>query len=240
MAGMTEAPSIHRVTEIDARLEDGSWAWAASHRAAIDRHWAVLRQANPALFDGRVLIAVDRTFEGEALRVRYRATDYASFLTFRDLDFPDPGTCNCFGMAALRSADGAFLLGVMAPHTANAGRIYFPAGTPEPADVTPNGEVDLLANVLRELEEETGIGTAEVTVGTGWTAVVLGGRTALMREVRIALPAEALVVRLQAFLKRETLPEFASVRLVTGPDDIDHAAIPTFVQAYLRHAFEQP
>ena len=35
---------------------------------------------------------------------------------------------NCFSMAALRSDDGAFLLGEMAHHTYSAGQIYFPAG----------------------------------------------------------------------------------------------------------------
>jgi hypothetical protein len=45
-------------------------------------------------------------------------------------------------MAALRGADGAFLLGEMAPHTTNGGQIYFLAGTPDPSDVF-DGKVDL-------------------------------------------------------------------------------------------------
>ena len=39
---------------------------------------------------------------------------------------PPAAVCDCFGAAAIAAVDGAFLLGVMGPHTANAGRIYFP------------------------------------------------------------------------------------------------------------------
>ena len=61
----------------------------------------------------------------------YFETDYADFVAWRDFGHPGEPVENCFSMAALRSADGAFLLGEMAAHTVNAGRIYFPAGTPD-------------------------------------------------------------------------------------------------------------
>ena len=57
-------------------------------------------------------------------------------LAWRDFGFPDANIANGFSMAALLSADGAFDLGEMAPHTANAGAIYFPSGTPDASLVT--------------------------------------------------------------------------------------------------------
>jgi hypothetical protein len=55
-------------------------------------------------------------------------TDYADFVAWRAIGDSDEPVVNCFAMAALRSADGAFLLGEMAPHTMNGGQIYFPSG----------------------------------------------------------------------------------------------------------------
>ena len=66
------------------------------------------------------------------------------------------------------AADGAFLLGVMGPHTINAGRIYFPCGTPDRSDIV-GGKVDLDLSVRRELKEETGLDVAEFTAEPGWT-----------------------------------------------------------------------
>ena len=111
-------------------------------------------------------------------------TDYASFIAFRDLGYPDPTKRNCFSMAALQSADGAFLLGEMGPHTANAGAIYFAAGTPDLADIAGD-RVDLARSVTRELAEETGLDPAELTIEPGWTMVMESGPNRLDATPRV-------------------------------------------------------
>jgi hypothetical protein len=55
--------------------------------------------------------------------------------------------------AALTSGDGAFLLGVMADHTANAGKICFLAGVTDLQSVIRT-HVDLEAGMWREVAED--------------------------------------------------------------------------------------
>jgi 8-oxo-dGTP pyrophosphatase MutT (NUDIX family) len=233
-------PRILTIARLDARLAPRSWDWARDRRAAIDAHWRTLSAGKPALYNGRVLLAHEQRIVADALRARYFETDYASFIAWRDFGHPDPSVGNCFAMAALRGADGAWLLGVMGEHTANAGRIYFPAGTPDPGDVTPTGEVDLAGSVTRELAEETGLTPEMVRLGEGWTAVIDEPRTALMREVRSALPAEALAQRIQAWLSRQRQPELAAMHIVRSPGDLDPARMPRFILAFLRERFARP
>ena len=97
-----------------------------------------------------------RHFRGVRFSAAYFETDFASFLAWRDWGFPDLHVFNGFGMGALRCSDGAFVLGEMGQHTSNAGRIYFPSGTPDLDDVV-DGAVDISGSVARELEEETGL-----------------------------------------------------------------------------------
>ncbi|MFC7396724.1 NUDIX hydrolase [Chelatococcus sp. GCM10030263] len=231
----TTEPRLLTLREVDLRLVDGVWPWAEANRAAIEAHWAALTAANPALFNGRVLVMRQREIDGEVMTGQVIAVDYASFLAMRDFGAPDPGTGNCFAMAALRSADGAYVLGVMGSHTANAGRVYFPAGTPDMSDVLPDGRLDLLGSVTRELAEETGITPDDVTIEEGWTAVFEGARVALMRIVRSPLSAAELVGRIERFLASEEQPELAGLKLVRRAADIDTATMPLFLQHYLRH-----
>jgi len=83
-------------------------------------------------------------------------TDFASLLAWRDGIITDQSVQNCFAMAAIKSADGAFLLGVMGDHTANAGKTYFPAGVTDLQSVTGT-RVDLESGLWREVSEETGL-----------------------------------------------------------------------------------
>src|SRR5882672_8816139 len=149
------------------------WRFAQARCDDIAAHFAARRQATPQLWNCRVLLMRDFAIRDGALRGMYFEAGFADFLAWRDWNFPDPDVVNCFSMGALRASDGAYLLGVMSHHTANAGRIYFPAGTPDLADV--RGEtVDLLGNIMREIAEETGLTAADFSVTPGWHAVIAG------------------------------------------------------------------
>lgn len=234
-----EAPKVVPLAGLQARLVHEDWPWARENRALIEAHWHRLTAANPCLYNGRVLVRRRQALRDGVLELTYLETDYATFLALRDHGFPDPATGNGFALAALRSEDGAYLLGRMGEHTANAGRIYFPAGTPDPGDVRPDGSVDLAGSVLRELAEETGLAAHDVVAGERWTAVFAGARTALMRDVLVPGSAREAVDRIRAHLAAEAAPELADIVVVRHPEDIDIDAMPPFMQAYLQAAFAQ-
>jgi len=227
-------PVIHRVTTLDLRFRPEPWPFAEARRADIDAHFAARKRERP-IWNGRILLARHPVFRGVCFSARYFETDFASFLAWRDWGFPDADVFNGFGMGALRSADGAFILGEMGPHTANAGRIYFPAGTPDPADIS-DGMVDIPGSVARELEEETGLMPADYRAGARWDCVVSGTAIAMIRLLHVDAPAEALRARIEANLAAQHQPELCAIHLVRGTSDFT-AAMPRFVTAFLEAQF---
>jgi 8-oxo-dGTP pyrophosphatase MutT (NUDIX family) len=219
----------------DCILEPGRWAWEQENADLIARHWQELTARSPALFDGEVLVLREGGVENGVFRGSYRRTRYSAFLTARDHGYPDGTSRNAFSMGALRSRDGAFLLGVMGAHTANPGKIYFAAGTPDPTDVV-DGVVDLSGSAAREIEEETGLTPAELDFADDWTVVTFGPRIALMRKVLIDLPAERAKALIERNIAAQADPELAGIHIVRGEADLDHARMPDFMIGYLRWA----
>lgn len=235
---MDDIPIIP-LTSLDLRYEPGVWAFAAERRAEIDAHFEKLRRDKPGMWNGRVLMMRQGTIADGVLTGAYLETDFASFIAWRDFGFPDTTMCNCFAMAALRAADGAFLLGQMGAHTATAGQIYFAAGTPDRADIVGD-TVDLERGVMRELTEETGLTLDDVTPQSGWAATPFGQRMALMKIVESPEDAATLRERIRANLTRQAEPELADIHIVRARADID-PRMPPYVRAYLsdmlaRHA----
>jgi 8-oxo-dGTP pyrophosphatase MutT (NUDIX family) len=228
---MMERPTPIAIDGLELDIAPHAWPFAQERRNDIDDHFAALRRSKPELWNGRVLLMKDAAIADGVLRGTYFETGFADFMAWRDWGFPDRAVHNCFSMGALRGSDGGFLLGVMSAFTANAGRIYFPAGTPEPADIV-GGTVDLLGSVLRELQEETGLDPAEFSVAPDWTAVDRGPRLALMKASQADRPAEALREEVLRHLATEARPELADIRIVRSPDDFD-PAMPDFVTVYL-------
>lgn len=224
-------PVIHRVTTLDLAVQKWSWPFADERRADIAAHFALKQREKPDIWNGRVLLGRHPVFAGERFSSNYFETDFASFLAWRDWGFPDKDVFNGFGMGALLSNDGAFALGEMGQHTANAGRIYFPSGTPDLDDIRGSA-VDIEGSVARELEEETGLTAAEYRSEAHWHCVFTGPAVAMIRILRVDMPGEALRARIEANLALQGQPELSAIHLVRGLGDLN-AAMPRFVTAFI-------
>jgi 8-oxo-dGTP pyrophosphatase MutT (NUDIX family) len=223
--------AIHRVTTLDLDVEPWSWPFAQARSAEISAHFAGKQREKPQLWNGRLLLARNPVFTGTGFRAGYFETDFASFLAWRDWGFPDRDIFNGFGMGALRCADGAFVLGEMGQHTANAGRVYFPSGTPDLDDINA-GTVDMAGSVAREVAEETGLTAADYRADTHWDCVVSGASVAMIRVLNVDSSGEALRARIEANLARQREPELSAIHLVRDVSDLT-AAMPRFVTAFI-------
>jgi 8-oxo-dGTP pyrophosphatase MutT (NUDIX family) len=232
------APEITPLTRAEAWVEPAEWDFARDRRAEIDAHWAKQVWAKPKMFNGTVLMQHRWTLEGGVYRTAYTPVDYASFLTWIHFGQPGAPRRNGFAMAALRGADGAFLLGVMGQHTANAGKIYFPGGTPDLNDVTPEGKVDLAGSLTRELYEESALRPDEVVIDDRWVLVTESYRAAFLKPARLVYPAAEARELLLKRLATESDQELADFAIVRRPADIVQDRTPEFAQAYMCWVFQ--
>jgi 8-oxo-dGTP pyrophosphatase MutT (NUDIX family) len=231
------APVIHRVTALDLRYEPWAWPFADQRRAEITAHFAKIQREKPAIWNGRVLLARDPVFAEGRLSASYFEADFACFLAWRDWGFTDRTVINGFGMGALRSADGAFVLGEMAQHTSNAGRIYFPAGTPDLDDIRGDA-VDIEGSVARELEEETGLTPSDYHAEPGWHCVISGASIAMMKLLQAECSGESLRAKIEANLACQSRPELSGVHLVRTTADLT-ADMPRYVTAFIEQQLAQ-
>jgi 8-oxo-dGTP pyrophosphatase MutT (NUDIX family) len=230
-------PVIHRVTTLDLSVQPWSWPFAEARRGEISAHFAAKQAEKPQLWNGRILLGRHPAFTGSSFRASYFEADFASFLAWRDWGFPDRDVFNGFGMGALHCADGAFVLGEMAQHTSNAGRIYFPSGTPDLDDIS-GATVDMAGSVAREVEEETGLTSADYRAGAHWDCVVSGAAIAMIKVLNVDSSGEALRARIEATLGRQHQPELAAIHLVRGTSDLT-TAMPRFVTAFIEKQFSE-
>lgn len=228
---------IHRVSHVEARCAPMDWAWANENRQLIEDNWKRRTADKPKMFNGRVLLLRDLEIGQDICRNTYFETSYAEFIAWLDNGYPDRSIANGFAMGALRGSDGAFVCGVMAAHTANAGRVYFAAGTPDLSDLQPDGRVDLATSLLRELTEETGLTEADFRVDDEWIIVQRWPTIALLRMVMLPVTAEEGAAMIRANIAKDHEPELQDVRIVRGTEDIDPETMPLFLQSFFEWAF---
>ena len=232
------ATEIFELDRVEIAVEPWSWEFAIGRREEIDRHFASRRRERPALWNGRVLLLNRYTIRDGVLRGACFETDYASFLAWRDWNLPDSSVFNVFAAAALRAADGAYLVGEMAQSTAGAGQLYFPCGTPDLQDIGVGGVLDLAGSLSRELLEETGIDIGTLAAEPGWTLVRDRGFVALMKRLTARQNSQELHSRIMRHLASEAQPEFYAIRVVRGRADLD-PRMPRFLVAFLEKVWRQ-
>ncbi len=120
----------------------------------------------------------------------------------------------------------------------NAGRVFFPGGTPDLSDITPDGDVDLYGSVLREMEEEAGLSELGTRQTGGWDMVLDGPYLCLMRRMVFPDTGAALAARIAAFMASQKRPELARLHLAAGPDDLGPEVM-SFAADYLNWRFAE-
>jgi hypothetical protein len=223
-----------RVERLDLSLAPFDWRFAGERRAEIDAHFETLRRRKPATWNGRVLLMHDYEFTGSTLRGACFETDFASFVAWRDFGFPDSSVKNVFALGALQGSDGGYVLGVMGPHTTNAGQIYFPGGTPDRNDIDGD-RVDLEAGVRREVQEETGLAPDQFEIDPGWHCLPAGPMIALLKPMRSKATAAQLRQRILDHIESGPNPELAGAAIVRSISDIQ-PAMPAFIRTFFRIA----
>ncbi|MGB3387424.1 MAG: hypothetical protein WBA88_05515, partial [Pseudaminobacter sp.] len=143
------------VDRIDIRLDPAPHPFEAANREAIETNWVAEKAANPALFDGTVVLLSALSHRQGQLEGRCHAVRFATFMHWRGNKSLSRAE-HAYAHAMLVSRDNALVAIRMGAHTVNAGSIYFAAGSFEPSDFR-DGLVDVDFNMAREVEEETGL-----------------------------------------------------------------------------------
>jgi 8-oxo-dGTP pyrophosphatase MutT (NUDIX family) len=229
---LTEDLRIETVGVVECRLIEWAWSFADESAGEIADHWRRRVAANPSLFDGAVLLANRVERRNDTLEIDCFRTSFSRFLAWRDFGFPDRRVFNVFAMPALRSADGAFLLGEMGPGHSLAGSRFFPGGTPDLDDVK-DGRVDLFGSLVRELAEETGLTLDNAHIEPGWRIVYDGRRVACLKLIDSPATASELAAAAALHIASEEEPELARVHFVSRLEELRDTQIPVFTRSFL-------
>lgn len=216
MTELLESDGLRLVEVAPPVVPDGT-------RAAMNRAWDEAVVANPALFDGPVVLCagLDREPSGNLVVSWSRAT-YRYFALRRV-----PGATalrSLFVSVVQPTEDGRVLVGRMSSSTSTPGRWQFPGGSVEPPPGPgPLDEPALRRHAAVELAEETGVAipAAELT-----RCLVTHGEDGQVGVHYLAPPLSVPLLheRFEALVAAETArgrdPEFDRIALIGSPAEL--------------------
>ena len=205
------------VSSIDVRLDPSPHAYEVANSEAIEANWQREVGANPALFDGRIVLLSEVSYDDGRLVGRCNPVRYATLLAWRREHAA--GAEHAYAHAALVSSDGALVAIRMGAHTANPGKVYFAAGSFEEEDFR-DGLVDTDANMEREVWEETGLDITGARKEDGYHLFSRDGQTVIFRRYFLDEPADRIAERISAHVAAEEEPEIEGPVIIRAMDDL--------------------
>lgn len=214
------------VDRIDVRLDPSPHPFERDNADAIARGWLEHRAGNPALFDGTMVLLSSLAYDGGLLAGVCHEVRYSTFLHWRRHS-DTPHAHHAFAHAMPVTGDGALVAIRMAPHTLNAGKVYFAAGSFEPEDFV-DGQVDIHRNMAREVAEETGLNLDTAGTERRHHLISTPGGVVIFRRYRFAETAAELTARIHAHIADDPDPEISEPVVIA-----DAAARPAELMAYM-------
>lgn len=181
---------IFGIDTVDIVLDPAPHPFLVGKDDEVAAHWERALAANPALFNGEVVLLSRLVHREGRMEGRCHPVSYAQFLYWRGRR-PVASAEHAYAHAVLVAADNTLVPIRMASHTINAGLVYFAAGSFEPVDF-PGGRADVDLNMRREVMEETGINLAQCRAEKRLHGLSLATGTVLFRRYFADLPGEEL------------------------------------------------
>lgn len=225
---------IFPVTSIDVRVSAEPHPYFRSHTAEIGANWEQEATANPALFDGRMLLMRALEIRDGAISGECHIVPFSAFLLWRKTR-PAGAALHLFGLPVIVSSDGAVIAIRMGQHTANPGRVYCAAGSLDPDDIR-DGYCDIDGNMAREVMEETGLSLSDANSVSGFHGWHGQDVVTLFRVYHFAKTAAELIALVDAHIAVDPEPEIDSALAIRTADPKQHA-YPPFMPPVLEWVF---
>ncbi len=222
------------VGEISVALEDRPHPYELANRQAIDDNWESEVARQPKLFDGEMILLSEMSYRHGRIEGRCHPIRFATFLYWRR-DRRASAGFHVFANAIPVASDGALIAIRMGPHTANAGRVYFAAGSFERRDFR-DGVADVELNMHREVAEETGLDLESVAREDCYFAYCSGAGLTLVRRYFLDGTAATVADRIRAFIAADPDPEADQVVVINGDADVPESA-PVHMKPLVRWHF---
>lgn len=181
---------IHLLHDCELALTADPLPYEEAHKSRIDVFWEQAFALNPRLWNGLFYMFSDLRIEDKRLSAKAHRTDFATFLHWRE-NGGDTSIKHITATTFPVLEDGSLLAVRMSQHTANAGRIYFPAGSFDRPDIILN-RLDPMISMKREMEEETGIRINENWLEGPLLATEVENSLHITRRANLPLTFEAV------------------------------------------------